>query len=248
MNRIPRTIGSIGTATLLIGGCSADRATSPGGTGPRAPSAALVPSYPTSASGWVSGISNPYLAFERGRVFNYRTETDEGLETTVVEVTRDTRTILGVVTTVVHDRVWLNGSLIEDTFDWYAQDAAGNVWYFGEDSKEIENGVVISTAGSWEAGVNGAQPGIIMLADPTVGVKYQQELAVGVAEDMARVRSLSESVEVPYGSFDNCLQTFDFTPLDRSVREYKYYARGVGLVLTTEEKGNIRDELVSVRH
>ncbi len=245
-----RIIASTCAAIGLLAGCSENRAGVPGGTAPFAPrvtNAALqAPSLPTDASGWVSGLSNPYLAFERGRVFNYRAMTGEGVETTIIEVTNETKTIQGVVTTVVHDRVSLNGSLIEDTFDWYAQDNEGNVWYFGEDSKRIDHGVVIGTEGSWEAGVNGARPGIAMLGEPEVGAKYQQEFAAGVAEDMARVRSLSRSVQVSYGAFDNCLQTFEWTPLDRSVREYKYYARGVGLVLTTEDKGSVRDELVSI--
>lgn len=254
MNRILRAVASMLWAPLMIAGCSADRANSLGGSAPLAPGAATTstltatPRFPASPSGWVSGLSNPYLGFERGRVFHYRAETPEGVETAVIEVTRDTRTIQGVVTTVVHDQVALNGSLIEDTFDWYAQDTDGNVWYFGEDSKQMDHGVVIGTAGSWEAGVNGAQAGIIMLAEPKVGTRYRQEYAAGVAEDMARVQSLSRFVQVPYGSFDNCLQTFEWTPLDRSVREYKYYARGVGLVLTTEDKGNVLDQLVSVKH
>jgi len=205
------------------------------------------PSSPKT-DGWVSGLSNPYLAFEPGRIFNYQAETDEGIETTVTEVTRNTKTIMGVVTTVVHDQGFLNGSLIEDTFDWYAQDTDGNVWYFGEDSKQIDHGVVIGTEGSWEAGVNGAQPGIVMPASPKNGMSYQQEFAAGVAEDMARVRSLSESVVVPYGSFSGCLETLEWSPLDKGVREFKFYAPGVGLVLTIEDKGNIRDELISIKH
>jgi len=232
-------------------GCSK----SPGdGTIPSAPGGSVstagqpAPSLPASASGWVSGLSNPYLGFARGRVFNYGSQTAEGLETTVVEVTNQTKTIQGVTTTIVHDRVSLNGSLIEDTFDWYAQDTDGNIWYFGEDSKQINQGVIVGTAGSWEAGVNGAQPGIVMLANPKVGMKYQQEFAAGVAEDMARIQSLSAPAQVPYGNFDDCLRTFETTPLDRTDRAYKYYERGVGLVLTTEDKGNLRDELVSIKH
>jgi hypothetical protein len=254
MNRTLRAVASISWATLMIAGCSADRANSPGGSAPLAPGNAAIPmltappSFPTSPSSWVSGLSNPYLGFQLGRVFQYRAETPEGVETTVIDVTRDTRTIQGVLTTVVHDQVSLDGSLIEDTFDWYAQDTDGNVWYFGEDSKQIDHGVVIGTEGSWEAGVNGAEAGIVMLAEPKVGMKYRQEYLAGVAEDIARVQSLSRSVQVPYGSFDNCLQTFEWTPLDRSVREYKYYALGVGLVLTTEDKGRVLDQLVSVKH
>ena len=256
MNRIPRTLASALSAILLLAGCSTDHVRSPGANSLLAPSevgsaaasmALAAPAFPTSAGGWVSGLSNPYLAFRAGSVFNYRAVTPEGTETTLIEVTNDTKTIQGVVTTVVHDRVSLNGSLIEDTFDWYAQDTDGNVWYFGEDSKQIQNGVVIGTVGSWEAGVNGAVAGIVMLADPKVGVKYQQEFAAGVAEDMARVQSLNRAVQVPAGSFDDCVQTIEWSPLDKGARETKFYKSGVGQVLTLEDKGNIRDELVSVQ-
>ena len=197
---------------------------------------------------FVLTIDNPYFPLIPGTTFVYEADTDEGPLREELAVTSETRMILGVTATVVRHSEWIDGELEEVTDDWYAQDQEGNVWYFGEYVTEYVGGMPDGHEGSWEAGVDGAQPGIIMLANPEVGMKYQQELAVGVAEDMARVRSLSESVQVPYGSFDNCLQTFDWTPLDRSVREYKYYARGVGLVLTTEDKGNIRDELVSVKH
>ncbi|MBI4563400.1 MAG: hypothetical protein HY716_01730 [Planctomycetes bacterium] len=132
-------------------------------------------------------------------------------------------------------------------FDWFAQDKDGNVWYFGEDSKEIEDGVVVSTEGSWEAGVGGAQPGILMLADPKVGISYQQEFAEGVAEDMARVKSLSESVTVPVGTFEGCIETMEWTPLEPGARESKFYAPGVGLVLEVSLRGGgARIELVEI--
>ncbi len=198
---------------------------------------------------FVAVIDNAYLAFTPGKVFTYEGETEDGLEQIVVEVTKQTKTILGVVTTVVHDQAFLNGELIEDTFDWFAQDIDGNVWYFGEDSKEIQDGQVVSTAGSWEAGVNGAQPGIIMLANPTVGTKYQQELAEGVAEDMAKVVSLSEEAEVPYGTYEECLQTVEWTPLEPGAREFKFYAPGVGQVLEVQPKaGGSRIELTKIQN
>ena len=250
MTGMKRFLASICAMLLLIAGCSADHTNVPSAGALLAPSTSGMqagPSDPpTSASAWVSGLSNPYLGFEAGRVFHYRTETAEGLETALVEVTSDTKLIQGVVATVVHDRVWLNGSLIEDTLDWYAQDTDGTVWYFGEDSKQIDHDVVVGTEGSWEAGVNGAQAGIVMLAEPKVGMRYLQELSPGVAEDVARIQSLSRSAQVPYGDFENCLVTLESTPLDKKVREYKFYARGVGLVLTTEDQHTVREELVSV--
>jgi hypothetical protein len=253
VKRVQSLIPSICT-TLLIAGCSSDLPTSPDAAAPRTPSPMVSkpitvlpgPGPRPGTSRWVRELSNPWLGFVVGKVFHYRAETPEGVETTVVEVTATKKTIQGVSTTVVHDQVSLNGSLIEDTYDWYAQDRDGNVWYFGEDSRQIEDNVVIGTEGSWEAGVNGAQPGIVMLANPKVGMKYQQEFAPGVAEDMARIHSLSESVQVPYGNFDNCLETIEWTPLDKKSRESKFYALGVGLVLTIEGKGSIRDELIPI--
>lgn len=208
-----------------------------------------LPELPSTPADFVAEITNPYLAFARGKTFRYEGETDEGLETIVVEVTQDTKTILGVATTVVHDQAFLNGELIEDTFDWFAQDKSGTVWYFGEDSKEIENGVVVSTEGSWQAGVNGARPGIIMLAQPRVGMKYQQEFAEDVAEDMAKVLSLSETVGIGLGTFTAVLETMEWTPLEPGAREHKFYKPGLGLVLELAHKGGgQRLELVSAEN
>ena len=130
----------------------------------------------------------------------------------------------------MQDTVSLDGELIEDTFDWFAQDKEGNVWYLGEDTKEYENGEVISTEGSWEAGVDGAEAGIVMLADPQVGDTYRQEWYPGHAEDAAEVVSLNEEVTVPYGTFTNCLQTREFSTIDPELNEYKYYCTAVGAV------------------
>lgn len=145
-----------------------------------------------------------------------------------VTVTNDTRDILGISATVVHDIVTQDGAAIEDTYDWYAQDVSGNIWYLGEDTKEYENGVVVSTEGSWEAGVDGAQAGVVVPANPEVGMAYRQEYYEGEAEDRAKVLSIDEQVEVPYGTFDGCFQTEDYTLLDPTVLEHKYYCRGVG--------------------
>lgn len=198
---------------------------------------------------FVSPINNVYLPLAPGTAFHYRSETPDGLETGLVRVTYDTKQILGVTTRVVHDQVFLDGDLTEDTFDWFAQDADGNVWYFGEDSKEIEDGEVVSTEGSWQAGVDGAEPGIVMLDDPRPGLAYRQELAPDVAEDMARVLGLKAKVEVAYGEFDRCLHTMEWTPLERGVREHKFYCPGVGLVLEVQPReGRIRNELVAITH
>jgi hypothetical protein len=196
---------------------------------------------------FVATIDNQYLPLTLGTTFIYHGQTEEGTESNEVYVSHQTKQILGVTCIEVRDRVWLEGSLIEETFDWYAQDKDGNVWYFGEDSKEYENGQVVSTAGSWEAGVDGAKPGIVMEADPKIGDSYRQEYYKGEAEDMADVLSLNESPTVPYGSFDNCLKTKDFTRLQPSVIENKYYAPGIGVVLEVMVKGGSdRSELVNI--
>jgi hypothetical protein len=171
-------------------------------------------------------IDNEYLPMKPGTTFLY----EGGAERGEMTVTHTTKKVMGVECVVVDDRAWEGGKLIERTYDWFAQDNKGTVWYFGEDTKEYEDGKVVSTKGSWEAGVDGAKPGIIMEADPKVGHSYRQEYYKGEAEDMAKVQSLSESLTVPYGSFDHVLVTKEWTPLEPSYSEHKYYARGVGQV------------------
>ena len=191
---------------------------------------------------FVARIDNPYLPFLPGTTFVYEAKTEDGLERSEVVVTHRTKVIMGVTCTVVRDTESVDGKVEEVTLDWYAQDKAGAVWYFGEDSKAYRKGKVVSTSGSWEAGVNGAKPGILMEADPKVGDTYHQEYAKGVAEDMATVVALDASATVPYGSFHGCLKTKEFSPLEPGVAEYKLYARDVGSIVDSELK------LVSVTH
>ena len=202
---------------------------------------------------FVREVDNPYFPLKPGTKFVYEGETKDGTERVEVEVTRQTKTILGVKCVVVRDRAYLEGELIEDTFDWHAQDKKGNVWYFGEDTKEYENGEVVSTAGSFEAGKDGAKAGIIMKAKPRVGDSYRQEYYVGEAEDMAEVLTLdaaglNDAVDVPYGSFENVLLTKDWAPVEPNVLEHKYYARDVGLIGAEKVVGGSEDqvELVEV--
>lgn len=189
-------------------------------------------------------IDNPFLSFKPGTTF-----VSTGLGGKLVDtvtVTHKTLELLGVTTVVVRDAVKVDGQLEELTRDFYAQDRQGNVWYFGEDAKQFENGKLVGTEGSWRAGVHGARPGIIMEAHPHVGDTYQQESAPGVAEDTAKVKSLNASVKVPYGSFDHALKTLEFSPLEPRAKENKFYARGVGLeVLTHDLVTGERDVLVS---
>ena len=149
---------------------------------------------------------------------------------------------------VVRDKVFIRGVLRENTFDYFAQDRDGNVWYFGEDTEELDkNGRVVSTAGTWRAGVDGAQPGVIMEAHPNVNDHYFQEVAAPLAQDEAIVLNLHETVAVPLGKFTNCLVTKEFTQLEPGNIERKFYARGVGFILGVVVKGgNERLALVNI--
>src|SRR5687767_8167616 len=184
-------------------------------------------------------IDNEYLPLKPGTTFLFQGGSERG----VMTVTHDTKRVMGVECVVVDDRGYEAGKLIEKTYDWFAQDNKGDVWYFGEDTREYENGKVVSTKGSWEAGVDGAKPGLLMRADPKAGQSYRQEYYPGEAMDMARVLSSDASVTVPYGSFDHVLETKEWTPLQPGFFEKKYYVRGVGPL------GNPRDlALLDVKH
>jgi hypothetical protein len=197
---------------------------------------------------FVSEIDNPYLPFPVGTRWIFRESDPAGNAQKVkVTVTTRTRQILGIDATVVHDVVTEHGEVVENTFDWYAQDACGNVWYLGENTKEYEDGVVVSTAGSWEAGVDGAEAGVVMPADLQAGLTYRQEYFAGEAEDAAAILSLDEQAEVPYGHFTDVVLIKEFTPLAPDVLEYKLYASGVGVVLAISVSGGAdREELLRI--
>ncbi len=191
------------------------------------------------APNFVASIDHPFLTLAPGRVWIYAGQNEEGETVTIeVEVTHEKKTILGVATTVVREREWEDGELVEETLDWFAQDRQGQVWYFGEDSKEIADGAVVSTAGSWQAGVNGAQPGIVMKAQPQPGDRYRQEFLKGEAEDMGEVLSLDDSVTIGLGTYARCLCIKEWSPLEPAVVEYKFYSRTVGnLILEKKVAG-----------
>lgn len=195
-------------------------------------------------------IDNPYLPMRPGSRWIYReTETDGTVQRVVVRVTRRTKRVAaGITARVVRDTVTERGRLVEDTFDWFAQDRAGNVWYLGEDTTEYEDGRPVSKEGSWEAGVDGATAGIVMLARPRPGRSYRQEHSPGEAEDRARVLSVDEQAEVPAGHFKRVISTKDWTPLQPRVLEYKFYAKGIGLVMALDISGGSgREELIRYR-
>jgi hypothetical protein len=194
---------------------------------------------------FVDRIDNPYLPLLPGSKWVYEEKEKDGtvLEVTVTVLDRK-KTVQGVEATVVRDVVKEDGELKEDTVDWFAQDTHGNVWYLGEFVKNYKNGKVVDNEGSWEAGVDGAVAGIVMPAKPRVGMRYQQEFYEGEAEDRGEVLALHERAKVPFDSFDNLLKTEDTTPLEPGVREHKYYAKGIGVVLVVDIAGGGREELI----
>jgi hypothetical protein len=195
-------------------------------------------------------ITNPYWPMKPGNRWVYRETDSEGTrQRVVVTVTNKTKLIAnGVTARVVRDVVTEKGQPVEVTDDWYAQDRAGNIWYLGEATTEYENGKPKTTAGSFEAGVDGAQAGVVMPAHPRPGLRYRQEYYKGEAEDRARIVSLREKAEVPLGFFKRVLMTRDVNPLSPKVLEFKFYARGIGPVLAVSVSGGSdREELISFK-
>lgn len=231
MIKQPRRL-AMTTLMVTLAACNSDP------TGP-----AYVPNLPPS---WAVAVTNNFFPLLPGTTWEFSGQTADGLETILVEVLAETRMVNGVRATVVRDRVYLKGSLIEDTYDWYAQAADGNVWYLGEDSKEIENGRVINTNGSWEWGKDSALPGIMMWADPAahIGEEYRQEYYKGKAEDFAKVVAVNQTVTTAFGTRTGCIQTEDRNGLERNSTEQKYYCPGIGLML--EVQGSERVGLTKV--
>lgn len=183
-------------------------------------------------------VDNPYFPLRPGARWVYEGRSDEGPERKIVEVTAETRVIMGVPCLVVKDVVLLDGQLYEDTVDWFAQDREGNVWNFGEETRKRTGDGGFTPAGSWEAGVDGALPGIVMPADPRPGGAYRQEYLPGEAEDMARVVRADGRLTVRAGPYTRVVVTRDWSPLDRGAAEHKYYAPGIGLVREEAVEGD----------
>src|SRR5215475_13031190 len=196
---------------------------------------------------FVATIDNPYFPLQPGTTFIYEGQMPDAFERDEFAVTHNTRVILGVTCVEVHDSVFTDGELTEDTLDWFAQDRDGNVWYFGENTQELEDGLITTISGTFMGGVNGDKPGIVMKAHPAVGDFYRQEFSVDNAEDFAETLSLTETVTVPAGTFHNCLKSQETTPLETDLLEKKFYAPGVGNVLTVDATTGDREELVRIR-
>jgi len=228
------TTSACGGATSGTGGASS---TLPKGSEP----------FRVDPEAFTTEIDNPYWPMKPGSHWVYRETDAEGdVQRNDVIVTNKTKTIMGIEAVVVHDTVKQGGELTEDTFDWYAQDSEGNLWYLGEDTTEYENGKVKTKEGSWEAGVDGALGGIIVPAHPEPGLTYREEYYKGHAEDGAEVLTLDAHAKVPYGTYEHVLQTRNFSPIEPDVVEEKFYAQGVGVVLEiTVSGGSDRGELIS---
>ena len=198
---------------------------------------------------FTTNIDNPYWPMRPGSHWVYR-EVENGESQRVdVTVTNQTKTLDGIEARVVHDRVSRNGETLEDTYDWYAQDSHGNLWYLGEDTAEYENGKLKTKEGSWTYGVDGAEPGVVVPASPKQGMTYREEYYAGQAEDGGEILSLTAHAHVPYGTFDHVLQTRNFTPIEPDLIEEKFYVSGVGPVLEiTVTGGSDRTELLRYEH
>jgi hypothetical protein len=231
--------GNSQATTQTAAGTTTDGASLPVGDKP----------FKMNPAGFTTQVTNPYWPMKPGDHWIYRETDAEGeVQRNDVVVTDRTKTIMGIETLVVHDTVRLGGELTEDTFDWYAQDAEGNLWYFGEDTTEYENGKVKTREGSWEGGVDRALPGIIMPAHPQVGMIYREEYYKGHAEDGAQIISVDALAKVPYGRFDHGVQTRNFSGIEPDVIEEKIYAKGVGVVLEiTVSGGSDRSELLTFK-
>jgi membrane-associated phospholipid phosphatase len=179
---------------------------------------------------FVAEIDNPYFPLVPGTTFKLKGETEDGIERETITVTDRKKEVMGVTTTVVKDVARVDGDIAEFTYDWYAQDKEGNVWYFGENTAEMENGKILNRHGSWEAGVDGALPGIIMNADPQVLDSFRQEYYAGEAEDMYWIVADNETVSPPAGTFHDAIRVLEWNPLEPGVVGQKFYAPGVGLV------------------
>jgi hypothetical protein len=250
-------------AVLITSGCasnsngpSATNVPSPPGLDSPPASASAAPKLPTGAdpvnldpADFSADITNPYWPMKPGTRWIYRgVEEGEPTQDIVIVATTSTKKLAnGITARVVRDTARVKGQIIEDTLDWYAQDSAGNIWYLGEQTAEFEEGKVVSRAGSWEAGKDGALPGILIPAQPQVGQQYRQEFKKGEAEDNGQVLGLNHLVEVKAGQYQGALVTMDTSTIEPDVVEFKFYAPDVGPLLALDISGGAgREELVKI--
>jgi hypothetical protein len=185
-----------------------------------------------------ANITNPWYPLRVGATWIYAGHREGKSVVDIIKATRHTRMVDGVRTRVVADRLFAGGQLAERTSDYFAQDVCGNVWYFGEDTAELDaHGRVINRDGTWHGGVAGAQPGVYMQAHPQIGRRFRQEWSAGVAEDTFSARDRSASISVPFGTYTHALRTAETTRLEPAVTDNKYYVRGIGEVREIAVRG-----------
>lgn len=247
-------------ATLLLSvlGCSSTTSSSPanadggkapdgggggGDSGTDAGPCKIDTSYDPkiAPANFVVGVDNPFFTLTPGTTRTYKAG-DETIEFTVLA---ETKTILGVSCITVHDQAKVNGKIVEDTTDWFAQDKDGAVWYFGEDTKKTNPDGSVSREGSWLAGVDGAKPGVQMPGAPKVGPKFRQEYFGCHAEDYGEITDVNASATVGGTSYTGCVKTHDTSAIDPQLNEDKYYCKGKGLVLIVNQPSGDREELTS---
>ena len=200
------------------------------------------------AEDFSTSITNPYFTLPVGKKMRYLATTETGaVERIEIEVLPEIKTISGVRTIVYLDKVYNDDQLVEETRDYLAQHKNGDVWYFGEDVSNFENGQLKEHAGSFLHGQDGAKAGIWMKAEQKAGDSYRQEYYIGQAEDMRDTIATDVTVSTKLGTYTDCVKVYDWTPLEKTSREYKYYCPQVGsLVLTEDLKTGKRSELTSL--
>jgi hypothetical protein len=231
-------------ALLLAAGCASDEPS--GETKPEADQPTVVKPTPRELpTEWAASIDNPWLPLQPGAKWTYEKTTPDSTEVIVLTVLKKTKAIGGADATIVREKVTEDGELIEKGVAWYAQDTEGNVWNLGDSTTAYEDGETEEEG--WEVGVEGAQAGIAMLADPQVDDTYLQMFQEGEAEDQTTVLSVDESVEGPAGSWSGVLKTEDTTPLEPELVEHKYFAEGVGSVQQETVEGE-EEKVVLVKY
>jgi hypothetical protein len=242
-----RTVSAI---ALVVGAALAAVASSHGAATSPPRWALHGPYSPTiDPASFVAGVDNRYFPLRPGTTFHYRGYSGDTAQTDDMLVTHRTKRVLGISCTVVRDTVSEQGRSVERTFDWYAQDTHGNIWYMGEDSLELENGRFVRASDSWEAGVKGAKPGIIMRGNPRPGEVYRQEYyPPGGALDQARVLGIRRGITVPYRAYSRSLATVEWSPVEPQLEE-KWYAAGIGEIQEQVVQGaHERFQLVGITH
>jgi hypothetical protein len=265
MRAVARTVAAGALLSAALAGCTNEKSNNVGPSATPAASADQLTRPPTTDTAtalpvggqpvtlepadFTTDITHPYWPMRPGTRWTYRETDDSGavLTTAVVVTTRTRRLADGVTARVVRDTVSRQGRIIEDTMDFYAQDSKGNLWYLGEDTAEFEDGKLTSKGGSFEAGVNGAMPGIVLPAHPSAGQIYRQEFYKGQAEDNGEVLRIGEFLQIPLGLYRDTVLTRDTNTLEPDTLEYKFYANGVGPALILDIAGGTgREELVKI--